>query len=344
MHVIESDAAGAEWDGLVSSVPSGTFFQSASFAGLSGDFFSGKPFCLKAVEEGKVVGTLLLFKKFPNALAKTAGLARLFAYNGPVILDSSKAGEIAGALLQKAFDISRREKACELFLAPPYCDAAALGSITVAFAGMGLKREPSGTFLVDLSQSEEKLWSNLDKAAKKAVKQCTEEFNLSVEKVDSEEELGEYLNLLKKFRTASGFAMPMVYPSQNAWKKERGKTMEVFVAKDGGKIVSGIGVVFFNGVAMEIAVARDVAHKAYAQDLLKWHVLLWAKRQDFRLYDLAGVNPNPSTDKERGGFQFKAKWGGTLVKYDNYRKVFSKNRVKLLEFGKKIYGRVRRLA
>ena len=62
----------------------------------------------------------------------------------------------------------------------------------------------------------------------------------------------------------------------------------------------------------------------YGQDLLKWRLMQWGREHGFRVYDLMGVNPHSTDPKERGIFQFKAKWGGDLVEFPVFSKSYSR--------------------
>jgi len=74
---------------------------------------------------------------------------------------------------------------------------------------------------------------------------------------------------------------------------------------------------YFNNYIIEGAVARsnkDTLEKLYSQDLIKWKIIEWGIENNMKYYDLAGFNPDPKSEKEKGIMNYKKKWGGR--KYD----------------------------
>ena len=57
---------------------------------------------------------------------------------------------------------------------------------------------------------------------------------------------------------------------------------------------------------------RGVTLKEYRSyepmDYLQWKSILWAKENDYLVYDLGGVSPN--NEEEHGLWSYKSKWGG----------------------------------
>jgi lipid II:glycine glycyltransferase (peptidoglycan interpeptide bridge formation enzyme) len=63
-------------------------------------------------------------------------------------------------------------------------------------------------------------------------------------------------------------------------------------------------------------------------DLLQWHEIAWSGEQGYSRYDFGGAGwPNVPY----GVRDFKAKFGGDLVCYGRYRKVYSRWKMALAE-------------
>ena len=80
-----------------------------------------------------------------------------------------------------------------------------------------------------------------------------------------------------------------------------------------------MAITTFNGYVNEFGIVRskrDYSAKLYSQDLLKWKVIDWSISKNFRYYDLTGVSPNSTNEKELGIYRYKKKWGGELMKYN----------------------------
>jgi len=330
------------WNTWVSSTPDGTFYQTTYYAEAMAEM-GARPLFLRATEDDHTRGILLgivsgfgerMLEKFrltPLAPAIRVTLPHVQSFYAPLAFDAK--AETAGGLLDA---LTRQTQAYQVECIPPI--HARHYDLSEAFRARGFRPSHYGTFLVDLSTGAEKLWEGLDKAARKAVTGC-EEQGVTVSRAATEEDVREYLDLLQSFRKKSGLLMPPFYPTVGFWKKRHGSCLDIYLARQEGKLVSGMTAVYFNGIITEVAVARDLQCKAYAQDAIKWEIIQWGAQNGYRLYDVAGVNPNPQTPKEKGGYQFKAKWGGRLVEYDNYVLNRSTKRRVLIDAIKKIAGR-----
>lgn len=350
----------AAWDSLLKTVPESTFFQSAAYAEvIQADFekFGKKPVYFIAKEGERAACALLAFENSPvkkaletaffQKTAKTVSKAfkTLEWTNGPLILEPSLSNESLNSLLKQVIAHAKKRGLMQIAgTLPPLANVQASGEIETAFSANGFKKKDAATFIVDTEKPEAELWKQLDKTARKAVEDCKSQ-GVTVSLVETKKEFGGYLELLQEFRKKSGLLMPPFYPSERVWEKLRGKGIDVFVAKKDGEIISGIGVAYFNRNVTEIAVARsskEFDEKIYAQDLLKWEVIRWCSANGFAHYDLAGVAPEPTTPKEKGIHQFKAKWGGNKVKYASFDKTVLKTRYAVYNALKKLKAKSKR--
>ena len=62
--------------------------------------------------------------------------------------------------------------------------------------------------------------------------------------------------------------------------------------------------------------SEDYVKKLYSQDLIKWKIIEWGVQRKMNYYDLAGANPNPTSEKEKGILRYKRKWGGKRYDYN----------------------------
>jgi len=115
-------------------------------------------------------------------------------------------------------------------------------------------------------------------------------------------------------------------------------SLQVFVAEVGNAICYGLGVLSFNGILFEIGAARKVGVKAggFAGDLVKWKIMCWGAEMGYRVYDLAGVAPDPQNCKEEGIRQFKSKFGGAYVEFPLCTKTYSPYKAGMLRQLKRI--------
>jgi len=313
-----------EWNEFLARNPFGTFFQTSFYADYAEHDAGLQPFFLRAKQNERVAGQLLLLKgsKFHGLLANkpfssfTTKIARslLPAFHwvyGPV----AESENAALALLKKAVEVSRK-KIRE-------CSPHPLQQFENAFARAGFKPKKWGTFIIDLSLSESELWKNVDHSARKLVNRTLEQ--VDVKQVEDEKELLAYYNVLNENRKRVGVT-PYRYSSLlwKIWRESGTGAVFIAVEKNSGRVLAGLGVSFFNGFLNEWGAGTSnyaIENHVYAQDAIKWSVIKWAKEKNFRFFDLTGVNPNPAGEKEKGIYQFKQKWGGKLVEYNEYATV-----------------------
>ncbi len=312
------------WNEFLSQNPFGTFFQTSFYADYAEKDAGLKPFFLRVEENGKTVGQLLLLKgsKFHELLANlplagiTTKIVRrlLPSFNwiyGPV----AESDEAALALLEKAREVSKNKIRA--------CSPHPLQQFENAFATAGFKQKKWATFIIDLTQSEEDLWKHVDHSARKLVNRTLKQ--VDVKQVETEAEFKAYHSVLNENRKRSK-VLPYRYSPLlwRIWRDTSSGAVFIAVEKNSGRVLAGLGVSFFNGYLNEWGAGTSnyaIVNHVYAQDTIKWTIIKWAKKKNFKFFDLTGVNPNPESEKEKGIHRFKAKWGGRLVEYNEYVRV-----------------------
>lgn len=200
-----------------------------------------------------------------------------------------------------------------------------------------------GTFIIDLTMEKNSLWYAIKKDTRKIVKRTIKK-GVKIEIINKKEVLYDYARLIieQQQRMGEPLSFTCVYRSLNllmeCLKKIDG--FYVFMAMYRDMPISALGILSFNGILNEISVANSnfaLKNKIYAQDLIKWEIIKWGHETGKRIYDLTGVNPNPLTEKEKGIYRFKSKWGGELVKYNIYSKYYPSKRNLLLKLFKKCW-------
>lgn len=176
------------------------------------------------------------------------------------------------------------------------------------------------TFLINFKGlTSDDIWNKFDNSVRKNVKKC-DELDVVVKRINDEEIDKYYLPILAEHRKRMGFEMPFVYPQQQLWSKfkNEGVISETFVAFRNEVPISGLGVLATGGKIKEFAVAQSevvFTDKIPAQDLIKWEIVKWGIEQKEDSYDLSGVSPNPTDDKEKGIRKFKEKFAGDYYEY-----------------------------
>jgi lipid II:glycine glycyltransferase (peptidoglycan interpeptide bridge formation enzyme) len=178
------------------------------------------------------------------------------------------------------------------------------------------------TFIIDLKQSEDQIYNNIDNHSGRKNIQRSIKRNVIIETISDDNFLDYSLLRMKELG---------VTPTKNELDKRFEWWMSVkllgysgFLAKKDNIPVGGILFSSFSKHILEVGVARskkDTDEHLYSQDLLKWSIIKWGINNDMKYYNLSGINPNPESKKEEGIFRYKKKWGG---KQYNFWRLFFK--------------------
>ncbi len=72
----------------------------------------------------------------------------------------------------------------------------------------------------------------------------------------------------------------------------------------------------------------------HPSDLLPWNAMLWAKENNFKVYDFAGAG---KPDQDNSVRDYKLKFGGNLLSFGRYQYIHKSNMYKLGTLGMKFY-------
>ncbi len=210
----------------------------------------------------------------------------------------------------------------------------------------GFKVQLSYTFLIDLSKTEQELFTSFDYSLQKQIKKA-KDFGLSVVMARSQSDFLDYYHLLKKFRDSRNFSTESKSFALKMWNvlhenNTNKSCYEVFLCKDkDDNVLSGLGIIMNPEEKNFIEVASARSKKSEKEkmpdnDFLKYSIILWAKGNGMIRYDLAGANPDAKQNsKEYNIYKYKSKWGGTLTKVYNYQ--FTNNSNPLYRIINKIF-------
>jgi lipid II:glycine glycyltransferase (peptidoglycan interpeptide bridge formation enzyme) len=212
----------------------------------------------------------------------------------------------------------------------------------------GFSAKKWGTYIIDLDKPEEELWESIKKEARKIIKK-TIDSGCTVSQCRSETEFKEYCALLKKSRKKLGFKTPPYFVMLKQWRIMHPENYQVFMVRNSeGRLLAAMGVVHTKDYMQEVAAARNDEKKEnqlYPNDLLKWEIIKWGRKEGIKYYDLAGVNPNPEPgSKDENIRKFKEKCGGVYVEGYNFERYVLNTPVKKFIFSiEKMYRKNKRV-
>jgi len=311
-----------DWDNLLFKADKeANICQSIYWAKVLERLEGAKPhFITVSTKDGEIHSLCLIIKR-----RKPGRFKKFFNYfqciDGPVIV-KDYVEEITEILLKNILKLISFST-LEIIIIPSRNSKYALSEeVASVYKKFGFSVEKWGTYLVDLTNTEDELFSNLKHSARKCINKC-KKMGIKIEKIKDIEGFRDiYWDSYAKFERE--FKRPVQPFSPITWEEDKDGLYHYFFAKDSdNKVLAVLGMYVFNGVATEIASSMSMSAyetKIPAQDLLHWKMMLEAKRLGCRIFDLAGVNPCPKDPKEAGICQFKEKWGGRYTEYYIYKK------------------------
>ena len=239
--------------------------------------------------------------------------------DGPVVNTNADAS-IWGLLLGKLEDLRKEIGVYEVKIGNfpvrgSWCD---FNGIDDAFSRANFNPKIWETAIVDLTMAEEVLWDALKPNARKGIKRCQRE-GVTVKVCQTREEFETYFfNPFYQTRKREGGGTT----PKHWWGIDRPSVYRYFYALDGNQDVCGmLGTYAFNGLVVEIMSERTgsaLASRTPVQDILHWHAFNIHRDAGDVAFDLAGYNPSPADNKEKGIRSFKEKWRGQPIRLRSY--------------------------
>jgi hypothetical protein len=174
----------------------------------------------------------------------------------------------------------------------------------------GADAAPYGSYIVDLSQPEETLWSNLHSKHRNVVRNA---MNKGVEIRNGMEYLNTAYELVRGTLKRSRLRF-MGYEGFKRFVISLDENVKIFVADYQG-IMHGCAVIPFSGHSAYYLYGGSIPNPLTgAMNLLQWGAIRHFRGLGVRRYDFVGVRINPEKgSKQEGLMMFKERFGGQLV-------------------------------
>lgn len=306
-----------KWNDRLLDSQFGTIYQTKEIASYYEATLGWLNFFLKFTNQrGEIVGQLMLsaYSRFDkkgkvSKILKKIPVQKSMIYHwvyGPVIFNSIFNSEISKLLSE--------------FLVSKNCIVSGhehpLSSGILSLMGKPFQIRRWGTFLIDLSLGQNVLWNNLDKHAARKNIERSQRRGVHVREMTSSD-ISLYHEMLQETKRKANSDVD-ISAVKKLWNNLHNVGFTGLLAFENEIPIGGILVSFFNKYINEWGIARterDTINKLYSHDRLKWAIIEWGVKNKFRYYDLSGVNPASKTEKEKGIFRYKEKWGGTYIEY-----------------------------
>ncbi len=321
-------AGPTEWDQQFEGISDAGICQSRFYARVIERVHGAEPLYLRVTDGQRNAALCLMLRRPRPGVLGMLPVATLDCIDGPVFLDRNEhtAAEAIRELLTWVEGYAKKSRIGEIRWTEPAGGASESDALhmSAVFTSMGYTPTLWSTFLVDLTQSEDFLWGNLNRAARKGINKCTRQ-GVEVRQIRDYKDFQDAFFRPYRAAQVGSNQSPSIFEAM--FEEDVDQRYAYFVAEDAyGETLATLGVHGFGGVSKEIASSlapRAREESIPAQDVLHWQVLKWAKEHGSNTFDLAGVAPDPSDPKEEGIRHFKEKWGGRYVEFHRFEKALA---------------------
>lgn len=331
IKIIVSAHPDNDWDKRVAKA-GGDIYQTTIYAKFQEECLGMQTHYLMAYEEDILLGQMTLtsgprFAKYLNK--KSEGLRNFFgkhfkiytSIRSPLIFNNNLKKQIYQEFLNTLEDFAKDGYAIQDMCLPIDENE----DIYNLFYERGFHSDSWGTCIVNTSKPQEELWANIKKSRRNIVNQGTKK-GLRLEVATTPKDFSDAKRLLKEMSIRNGifYHTDKYYNSFfNIFKKENGI---VFLVKRNNESLATVTLYIFNNKAIQTALAygdKCIEEKISAIDFLEWHLIKYCNEHNIDSYDLAGLRPNSSNEKEINLGRSKRRWGGKEIHYPYFSKEYS---------------------
>lgn len=325
--VVESDFKKInkqEWSDFVKNHPNGNIFQTPEMYQVYDNTPRLVPSVLIAKDsENKIAGCLMSVIQKESKDFTGLFTSRSIILGGPLVQNNNS--KIADELLMQYNKVIETKVIYSQFR-----NLTDMNNLSDIFQKNGFEFVQHLDILLDLTQSEEKLFENLHKERKRNISQAIQA-GLQFKLLKSDDEIQHAIELLKK--TYNRVKVPISRDNLFINAKEiLGDKVRFFGAFSEGKMIATQIRLCYKELVYAWYAGSDAEYfKKRPNDFLTWNVLLWSKANHFKVFDFGGAG-NPEVNYSVRNY--KIKYGGELVSFGRYEKVHKKT---LMLIGKKGY-------
>jgi serine/alanine adding enzyme len=259
--------------------------------------------------------------------------ARSIIQGGPLFVEEER-GFNAIKTLMEHYDNIARKKALYTEIRNMW-DTSQISSI---LRDKDYRDEDHFNFLIDLTKSKEELWNNLKRDKKRGVTKARKA-GIEIYENMNKNQISVFYDILKK--TYRDVKTPLadisLFESVFDILYQEKKAKFIF-AKSGDKVIAGgVRLNYKKVIYAWYACALNAYLSIHPNELLVWHILEDGANKGYDTFDFLGAGkPN----EEYGVREFKKQFGGQLVNFGRYKKIYSPFKMKIAEKGFKIYKKL----
>lgn len=341
------------WDRFLAGQDRSSWLQSTQYNEYKREFRWEDPVYMQSCDEsGNVLGQAValwthpyewgLYRRGLTALSPLAKrmLPVLLCTQAPTVFTEKYTTEMCRALGEWVATSGRARGCIYARMVPAYYQDGYVdhrGEVSEALQEMGFTASPKATLVIDLEQDVDVLFANLKRQARNKVRKAEKQGVEIVEVGTDDASLAKLQQVMAETSRRNGVpALSLEELKDSSWRRHYPLGFSrAFVSLHEGNLVSSQMATVFNGIILLGGVSyTDYSRQnnIYGNDLMQWYLIKWGKENGMQLLDFAGIAPQASSPKLRAICDFKSKWGGRRLDYDEFTMDFANAKSRVHRF------------
>lgn len=296
------------WENFVLSQNPGSFLQSWNW-GETNKLIGNKVFRLGFYKENILSGVALVIEE-------RARRGAYFLIPGGPLLDWKNSG-LVKVFIKSLVSLSKKERVWFVRVRPEIPNTERVKNFfrKLGFADAPIHLHAENTWVLDITDTKEKLFSNMRKGTRYLIRK-SQEMNLTLESTTDPKKASILYDLQRETAERHGF-VPFPRRLFEAQLETFGKDNQarIFLVSLGGKVLSAAIILFYGDSAYyHHSASTSLYPKVPANYFLQWEVIKEAKRLGFKKYNFWGIAPTDSPRHRFSGVTlFKKGFGGQRI-------------------------------
>ena len=343
----------AAWDSGLARLDCASWYQSSHYNEYKREYRQEEPVYWRICDEaGEVLAQAVallthpyewgLYRRGLTALSPVIRkiLPILLCNQAPTVFDERHTTEMYRTLGEHIAQAGRSRGCLYARIVPSFYQDSYVDrreDIRTALEEVGYVARQKATQVVDLRPDLDQLFANLKKDARNKVRKAKKQGVQIVEVGVDDGSLDKLQQVMAETSLRNGVPpLSLQDLKTSPWRLHHPLGYSrAFVTVHEGHLVSSQMAVAFNGVVVLGGVSyTDYSrqHNIYGNDLMQWYLIEWGKHHGMRLLDFAGLATDVTSAKLKGIYEFKTKWGGRRLDYDEFTLDFASGKSRMHQF------------
>ena len=324
-----------QWSEFVYNHLYGNIFQTPEMAEIYERTKNYEPISLAAIDDAtnEMVGVLLAVLVKAKSGFLGSFFTRSVIHGGPLVIKGEK-GVIALKALMEYHDKIVQKNVMYTLIRNLH-DTTFLSSVLV---DAGYTFEEHLNFLISLDRPEEEIWRGIHKSRRKGINRAANK-GVVIEELRDKKSIPIFYGIVEETYKNAKIPLADISLFESTFDILLPKDMAKFyIAKYEGTFIGARLVTAYKKVVFDWYAGALINYlPMYVNEALVWHILKEGANNGYRTFDFGGAG---SPNEEYGVREFKRRFGGEMVNFGRYEKIYLPIRMKIAEKGFSIYKKM----